>query len=228
MNQAMPYRLRFLFAAAVVSCLASIALAVDQPAEKPLPTIVLVGDSIRMGYAPIAAEMLKDKANVISEKVNGGDSARILEHLNEWVIVHQPAVVHFNCGLHDLKESRKTKLPQVPIEDYEKNLREIVDRLQKETKARIVFATTTPIRDELHAKRGGDFDRREADVKRYNDVAIKVMKEKQVEIDDLHAVVDKAGIDKIQRNDGTHYSPAGSKVLAEAVVKCVTDKAESK
>lgn len=213
---------RHLFAALPIVLFTSAAVAADPSAEKSLPTIVLIGDSIRMGYAPVVAEMLKGKANVVAAKENGGDTTRVLANLDEWAIAQKPTVVHFNCGLHDLKVSRTTKKPQVSIEDYEKNLREIVDRLQKKTNARLIFATITPIRDELHAKRGGGFDRREADVKRYNDVALKVMKENSVEIDNLHAVVTKAGIEKIQRTDGTHYKPDGCKTLAKAVVKSVT------
>ena len=213
---------RFLLASLSIALLTSAASAAAPTSEKTLPTVVLIGDSIRMGYAPIVADMLKGKAHVVAAKENGGDSSRVLANLDQWAIAEQPAVVHFNCGLHDLKMSRKTHKPQVSLEDYEKNLREIVDRLRKETKARIIFATTTPIRDQLHAKRRGDFDRHESDVERYNEVALKVMKEKGVEIDDLHAVVTEAGIDKVQRTDGTHYLPAGYQALAKAVVKSVT------
>jgi lysophospholipase L1-like esterase len=213
---------RFLVAALTIALFTSAATAAKPDTEKSLPTIVLIGDSIRMGYAPAVTEMLNDKAHVVAAKENGGDTTRVLANLDEWAIANKPTVVHFNCGLHDLKVSRKTNKPHVSIEDYEKNLREIVDRLQKATKARLIFATTTPIRDELHAKRGGGFDRHEADVKRYNDVALEVMKEKGVEIDDLHAVVTEAGVAKIQRTDGTHYTPDGSKTLAKAVVKSVT------
>lgn len=211
-----------LLGAAMVSTLFVLRVASVEAVEpEKAPVVVLIGDSIRMGYAPVVAEMLEGKSRVIAAKENGGDSVRVLENLSEWAVAHQPAVVHFNCGLHDLKQSRTTKLPQVPLDKYEENLRTIVDRLQKETKARLVFATTTPIRDGLHAKRGGGFDRREADVRRYNEVALKIMKEKGVEIDDLHAVVMKAGLDKIQRTDGTHYTPEGSKVLAKAVSNCI-------
>jgi hypothetical protein len=38
----------------------------------------------------------------------------------------------------------------------------------------------------------------------------------------LHTVVTEAGIDKVQRTDGTHYTADGSKVLAKAVVTSVT------
>lgn len=217
-----------LFSAAL-ALMPVLAFAADELAKKSLPTIVLVGDSIRMGYDNMVAEMLKGKANVVfAETKNGGPSDRVLENLDEWVIDQKPAVVHFNCGLHDLKLSRSAKTYQVPIDAYEKNLRQIVDRIQKETSARLIFATTTPIQDKLHAKRKGDMDRLEADVKRYNEVALRVMKEKGVEVNDLHAVVEKAGVAKMQKTDGTHYTPDGSKVLAEAVVKSVTSEAPTK
>jgi len=46
--------------------------------------VVLVGDSIRLGYAPRVAERLSGKAVVISPAENGGDSANVLAHLSYW------------------------------------------------------------------------------------------------------------------------------------------------
>src|SRR5271167_2117354 len=77
------------------------------PSPKPeLPRVVLVGDSIRLGYAPRVAQRLSGKAVVISPAENGGDSANVLAHLDEWVLRQKPNVVHLNCGLHDLKRSK--------------------------------------------------------------------------------------------------------------------------
>src|SRR5205807_5103849 len=78
-----------------------------------LPKVVLIGDSIRMGYAPLVAKRLEGKALIISAKANGGDSANLLKNLEEWAIKEKPAVVHFNCGLHDLKLDKKSKKHQV-------------------------------------------------------------------------------------------------------------------
>ena len=211
----------FLLILVLVGSFATFALA-DEANEENLPKVVLVGDSIRMGYAPLVAELLKGKANVISSKTNGGDSARVLANLDAWVIQEQPAVVHFNCGLHDLKFTRKTNMPQVPLDQYEANLKAIVERLQKETKAKLIFATTTPIVDERHAKRKGAFDRQEADVLRYNEVAQKVMKNAGIEINDLHTFVVEQGTEKMLRPDGTHYSEANSRKLAKLVTDAVS------
>ncbi len=52
--------------------------------------MVLVGDSIRLGYAPRVAERLSGKAVVISPAENGGDSANVLSQLDEWVLSTDP------------------------------------------------------------------------------------------------------------------------------------------
>ena len=185
-----------------------------------LPKVVLIGDSIRLGYAPLVAKRLEGKAIILSVKANGGDSANVLKHLDEWASKPQPAVIHFNCGLHDLKLDRKKKTYQVDIDQYENNLKHIVQRLQKETKANLVFASTTPIHDERHAKRGG-FDRLEADVRRYNAKAIAVMKAHGIVVDDLHWMVTKNDPAKLLSADGTHYTKAGNELLADAVADVV-------
>jgi lysophospholipase L1-like esterase len=191
------------------------------PPLTPLPAVALIGDSIRIGYAPVVAELLAGEARILSQEPNGGDSARVLEHLDAWAIADRPAVVHFNCGLHDLKRSRAGDAYQVPLPQYEANLRRIVERLRGETDARLVFATTTPILDERHARRGGstpiDFNRFEADVRRYNEVALAVMAAAGVPVNDLHRVVAAAGLESTMRQDGTHYTPEGNAFLARAV-----------
>ena len=195
-----------------------------QPPAGPkadLPRVVLLGDSIRLGYAPLVAKKLEGKAVVISPKANGGDSSNTLKHLAEWAIKEKPAVIHFNCGLHDLKRSKNGKTFQVELPDYEENLKEIVARLRKDTSASLVFASTTPIHDQRHASRKGTFDRFEADVRRYNDTATRVMLDAGVPVHDLHWVVEQGGVETMLGNDGTHYTPAGNERLAEAVADCV-------
>src|SRR4051794_18217960 len=75
------------------------SFAADGPGPAPAPPkVVLIGDSIRMRYAPIVEKQLDGMAIVVSPKPNGGDSANVLKHIDEWAIREQPAVVHFNCG----------------------------------------------------------------------------------------------------------------------------------
>jgi len=187
--------------------------------QKPLAKVVLIGDSIRIGYAPLVAKRLEGKAIVVSAKPNGEDSGNVLKNLQEWVIKENPDVVHINAGLHDLK--LKDAAYQVPLAEYEKNLKMILERIQKETHAKIIFATSTPILDNLHAQRKAGFDRLEADVQKYNTAAVAIMKQAGVPIDDLHKRVEDGGKEKLIGPDGTHYTPAGYEMLAEAVTNSI-------
>jgi len=187
--------------------------------EKPLPKVVLVGDSIRIGYAPLVATLLNGKAIVVSQKQNGEDSGNVLKNLDEWVVKEKPDVVHINAGLHDLK--LKDKSYQVPLVEYEKNLKTILERIQKDTRAKVVFATTTPILDNLHAQRKVGFDRFEADVQKYNSAAVSVMKQARVPINDLHRLVEGGGKEKLISGDGTHYTQEGYAMLAAAVTDSI-------
>ncbi len=193
----------------------------DASAAPGLPSIVLVGDSIRLGYAPAVAARLSGRAVVISTPENGGDSTSVLAHLDEWVLRQKPDVVHLNCGLHDLKRGKLDGHHQVEIDRYVDNLRRIVARIRAATDAALVFADTTPILDERHARRGVEFDRTEADVRRYNAAAAVAMGELGVPVHDLHWVVEHGGTESMLGADGTHYTPAGFDRLAEAVSDCV-------
>jgi dienelactone hydrolase/lysophospholipase L1-like esterase len=186
-----------------------------------LPKVVLVGDSIRMGYAPVVARLLAGKATVISAAANGGDSANVRNHLQEWVIREKPDIVHMNTGLHDLKVSRQTRQFQVPLDQYEANVRSIVQAIRNGTSARLIFASTTPILDGRHARRDVEFDRFEKDVGRYNQAALKVMEQLDVPVDDLHSIVERGGAEGLLEKDGTHYTPEGYELLAAAVADCV-------
>lgn len=216
--------MRYSPALCLVALIAAPPLARAQPpagAKADLPRVVLIGDSIRMGYAPLVAKRLEGRAVIVSPKANGGDSSNVLKHLDAWAVQNQPVVIHFNCGLHDLKKLKKDGTYQVDLTRYEANLRAIVARLRKGTKAVLVFASTTPILDDRHAKRGANFDRFEADVRRYNATAARVMKELGVAVHDLHWVVEQGGPAKMLGKDGTHYTAAANARLAEAVADCV-------
>ena len=100
-------------------------------ASPALPTVALVGDSIRLGYAPLVDPPAGRGGPRGQPAAQRGDSARVLQHLEEWVLRERPDVVHLNCGLHDLKRSKETGAYQVPLAQYEANLREIVERLRR-------------------------------------------------------------------------------------------------
>jgi dienelactone hydrolase/lysophospholipase L1-like esterase len=190
-------------------------------AAPQLPKVVLLGDSIRLGYAPLVAKRLAGKATVVSPAFDGGDSAALLRQVAQWAIRENPAVVHFNCGLDDLKRAKASGRHQVEPADYQGNLEQLVARLQKETTAALVFANTTPVLDARRAGRSEEFSLAEADVQRYNATAVAVMQPCGVPVHDLHWVVQQGGVEKLLDADGVHCTPAGNALLAEAVADSV-------
>lgn len=207
-------------------CLLTPALfAADAPSDLQVPTVVLLGDSIRLGYARSVTKLLDGKATVVSPNANGGDSSRLLSNVTAWAVQAQPAVVHFNCGIHDLKKFKATGKFQVSPEQYEANLRAIVAKLRKETRATVLFALTTPIVDDRAAKERAerDYELLRASVEQYNAIARRVMQELDVPVNDLPAALgDEAAQNRLVATDGVHFTSAGSERLAEAVASFVT------
>ena len=219
----------FLFA-----CLCSSLLA--QKKDKPmspvtdvdgLPRVLLIGDSISIGYTVDVRAMLKGKANVHRPLTNCGPTTKGLEQIDKWLATggkdKKWDIIHFNWGLHDLKymgpkgqnladPKDKTSKPQVSQEDYAANLRKLVQRLKK-TKAHLIWRNTTPVPEGAKGRVVGDS-------KIYNDIAKRIMEEENVEIHDLYSFAKKNAAE-IQRKADVHYTPAGSKQLAAEVVKAL-------
>jgi len=192
------------------------------------PKVVLVGDSIRLSYAPQVASQLAGKAVVVSPRANGGDSSNVLKHLEEWVIREKPAVVFFNCGIHDTKKFKSTGKFQVSPQQYAANLREIVQRIRNKTEAVVLFATTTPILDDraAQARRDRDYELLNASVVQYNEIAQGIMNDLEVPVCDLYATLRNHGqptpIDDLIVSDGVHPTPAGRELLGDTVAAFVS------
>ena len=184
-----------------------------------LPLVVLIGDSIRMGYQDHVISQLAGRAEIWVPKENGGDSRNVLAHLDQWVFSRQPDLVHVNCGLHDLKRAFGAA-SSVPVDEYGRNVRQILQRLQRELDGVVVWATTTPVDETWHHQNKG-FDRLEADVEAYNAAARAVAEDLGVPIDDLFAVVEREGKARLLTQDGVHFTEEGSQLLGRAVAECI-------
>ncbi len=182
--------------------------------------LILIGDSIRMGYQADVIRELTELADVWAPTQNGGNSANILQHLNEWIISRAPDVVHINCGLHDLRKDFDTGEPAIPINQYESNLRTFLKRILDKINCTVIWALTTPVNEIWHHERKG-FDRLEADVAAYNAVACKVADDLDIAINDLFGVITEAGRDSYLTPDGVHFTPEGSALLGTAVAEFV-------
>lgn len=180
-----------------------------------LPRVLLIGDSISMGYTLPVRELLRGKANVHRPPTNCSATSTGLQSLKAWLGNGPWEVIHFNFGLHDLKLPPEGIRHATP-ETYEKNLRELVRRLQA-TGAKLIWASTTPVPN------GGVLapNRRFGSVDQYNAIAEKVMRENGVAIDDLNAAITPSVAEMQQPND-VHFKPEGSARLASYVAASIS------
>ena len=190
---------------------------VDQPG---LPRVLLIGDSISVGYTVEVRERLASKANVHRIPENGGPTSRGVANIDAWLGDGDWDVIHFNWGLHDLKLMDDGKR-QVSKEDYAVNLRSLVARL-KETGATLIWCTTTPVPsgDEITS-------RKTEDVPPYNAIAQGIMLEEGIIIDDLYAFA-LPQLGKIQRDQNVHFTEEGSTALAEQVAESIETALEAR
>jgi isoamyl acetate esterase len=182
--------------------------------------VILIGDSIRMGYQETVKQELAGLADVWAPDQNGLDSRNVLAHLDEWVITQAADVVHLNCGLHDIKRLFGAAACAVPIREYEQNVRHILERVTKETGARLLWASTTPVNQKWHHERK-DFDRFEADVTAYNQAAARAVSDFGIPLNDLYGTITAAGRDRLLSPDGVHFTPEGCDLLGRTVADFV-------
>jgi hypothetical protein len=211
-----------------------------------LPKVLILGDSISIGYTPFVQQMLKNEAKVVRPMQKDGKrpencsySANGVKRIDAWLGDTKWDVIHFNFGLHDLKYIGQAlpnakiapqkgaaikKNPEArqlsTIEDYLANLEKIVARL-KQTKAKLIFCTTTPVPE-------GSTGRISGDELKYNAAAIKLMKKLDVSVNDLHVHASQKKVAVFQVKANVHYTKEGSELLAEAVVSSLRSSLKSK
>ena len=194
-----------------------------------LPRVLLIGDSISIGYTVPVREKLAGKANVHRPLTNCGPTTAGVAKIDEWLETggadKKWDVIHFNWGLHDLKymgpnnenladpESADSH-QQVPPAEYKKNLQTLVERLQ-ETGAKLIWRNTTPVPEGVAGRVPGD------SVK-YNLIAAEVMSDAGIQIHDLYTFAKENEAD-IQLPANVHYSKEGSDQLADEVVRVIVE-----
>lgn len=190
-----------------------------------LPRVLLIGDSISIGYTIPVREKLAGKANVHRPPTNCGPTTKGVESIDEWIGDGEWDVIHFNWGLHDLKymgpngenlaePGSEGSHQQVPPAEYEANLRKLVERLKK-TGAVLIWRNTTPVPEGAAGRVAGDSAK-------YNEIAAGIMEENGVVTNDLFTVSE--GLEEgMQLPANVHYSKEGSDALADSVVVSIVE-----
>jgi hypothetical protein len=170
----------------------------------------IIGDSISIHYGPYLKQYLvgvmeyarkEGEAEALlnldnPQGANGGDSSMVLAFLKG--LARSGGVdadlLLVNCGDHDIKRNAVTGTVQVPIVDYECNLRSIVT-MAREMRVPLVWIRTTPFDERIHNSAGLKFHRFASDAAAYNAVADRVMHEAGVPAIDLYTFTCNLGPD---------------------------------
>jgi hypothetical protein len=196
--------------------------AVRPSAAADKPKVLVIGDSISIGYMKPLVELMKDEADLKHNPGNARHTGIGVEKIDQWLGDTKWDVIHFNWGLHDLcyrnpdskTQGRRDKVNgqlDLTIEQYEQNLEKLVTRL-KQTGAALVWANTTVVPE-------GEAGRIVGDDLRYNQVAARVMKKHGIPINDLNATSRTFKPELFSGPGNVHFKPEGSQKLAEQVAE---------
>jgi|TARA_R110000744_G_scaffold262470_2_gene377045 lysophospholipase L1-like esterase len=186
------------------------------------PKILIIGDSISIGYFSKVKEALATKAIVMHNPGNAQHTGTGLEKIKDWIGKEDWDIIQFNWGLWDLcyrhpdskvygnRDKTKGTLTN-DLQTYRQNLEELVSILKTSTSAKLIFVTTTYV----PVNEAGRFSE---DVVKYNAVAKSVMKKNGIIINDIYkksiAIHHKNGLG----DQDVHYNKEGYNELGELIV----------
>ena len=185
-----------------------------------MKNLLLIGDSIRMGYDKAVQKTLEGKAKVYFPTDNCRFASYVLRYLHEYKTLmnsEKVDVIHWNAGLWDCLRLFEEE-PHTPIEVYAYYIDRICLRIKKIfPDAKVIFATSTAVLSEKMSK---DFKRYNEEIEAYNQAAVEVVKKHGFAINDLYAI--STSLTEDAHSDPVHYYTAvGTKSFADQVLSYV-------
>ena len=183
--------------------------------------IILIGDSIRMGYDKYVKEAFSDVAELYYPTDNCRFATYILRFVHEWKKKGEwpddVDLVHWNAGLWDVCEMFEEEPISSP-EHYAEMIRRIDKRIRMLfPNAKVVFATSTAVREEEYK---GRFHRYNATIERYNAIALETLAGTDTIVNDLYAHT--VNVPKECCSDMTHYNtPEGAAYMGGKVLSVI-------
>ncbi len=180
------------------------------------PQVLLIGDSIRMGYCHMVQAELADEADVIFPDGNCRSTHYVIESLGGWMAMCDPrrlAAVHMNCGHWDAARFDDDEEPLTSLSVYAANIGRIIRHLKKHfPNAKTSFATTTPMNPSVeHCANHRTTD----EIRVYNRVGIEAALAQGAGIDDLFAFTENWGAEAYL--DYCHFTEDSNQKLAKTV-----------
>ena len=182
--------------------------------------ILLLGDSIRIGYDKYVKIAFEDIAQVDYPSENCRFSSytlrRIYDYKNELECGDDVDLIHWNTGLWDSLRLLDGKT-HTPIEYYKNNIERICTILKiLYPDAKMIFATSTPVQEHLF----GDLKRINSDIEAYNAAAVEIVTKHGGKINDLYSLMKNCPSEYY--TDSTHfYTKDGTKLITGQVISYI-------
>ena len=152
--------------------------------------------------------------------MNCAFAQNVLRYANIWKdefsLPEDADLVHWNAGLWDcliLMDGEHL----TPIEIYKYYIERVCKAIKYYfPKANVIFATSTPVQEELFMS----YKRYNKDIELYNDAAVEIAKKHGFEINDLYTITKNAP--KEYHSDLTHYyTKEGTRLITNKVVETI-------
>jgi len=185
-----------------------------------MKNVVLIGDSIRIGYDKSVKKSLENVANVVFPEDNCRFASYVLRYIPQYfgdLDCSDIDVIHWNAGLWDCLRMYGEDL-HTPIEVYEYYIDRICKRIKKLCPdAKVIFATSTSV---LSEKMSDDFKRYNSEIEEYNAAAVKIVKKYGFQVNDLYKL--SVSLPENYHSDAVHYyTPEGTKAFTEQVLSYI-------
>lgn len=199
----------------------------NPPDDPDRPNVLLIGDSISIGYTVEVRKLLSGRADVFRIPTNGRYASYGLENLTKWLGSTKWDIIHFNWGLWDIcyrhpestnqghRDKANGTLTASP-DQYRESLSGIVATL-KRTDAKLIWCATTPVPE-------FEFGRFAGDETKYNRIAAEIMEKHGISTNDLHSHA-HLKLPEIQKAKGdVHFTTEGYDYLAIQVARSISQR----
>jgi len=183
-----------------------------------LPRVLLIGDSIKNGYAPYVKSRLDGKVNVAHLTAFGmigkkdADADAFCAKLKDGGY----ALIHYNDGLHSLP-------PRITDEQFAVGLTAMLKHLKTVT-PRVVWATTTPTPDRDNTLGSAS---QNSTVMTRNTMSKEIAARFDVPVIDLYELV-LGDREKLQKFANVHFNPEGSRLMGDHIAEGILAALDAK
>ena len=183
--------------------------------------ILLIGDSIRIGYDKYVKMAFEETAEVYYPSDNCCFASYVVRGLPDWKeevgCGDDVDLVYWNAGLWDgliMVDGEN----HTPIDIYKIYIQRICNIIKiLFPSAKVIFATSTPVQEELFLGWAKRYNR---DTELYNAAATEIVRNSGGDVDDLYILTKNAPLSNY--SDQTHfYTKEGTKLLANHVINTI-------